>query len=117
LEITLKNAAINETSARTYLHRFLISGDDAIKPTGELSFGEKSRLTLAILVLQGCNFLILDEPLNHLDIPSRTRFEQALSSYSGTILTVIHDRYFIERFATDVWYIHNHTVVRQNLIT
>jgi ATP-binding cassette subfamily F protein 3 len=54
-------------------------------------------------VAQGCTFLLLDEPINHLDIPSRARFEQALSKYTGTVLAVIHDRYFISQFATEVW--------------
>jgi ATPase components of ABC transporters with duplicated ATPase domains len=57
---------------------------------------------LALLVSQGCTFLLQDEPINHLDIPSRTRFEQALGRYTGMVLAVIHDRYFIEQFATEV---------------
>ncbi len=72
-------------------------------PIASLSFGERSRLVLAMLVARGCNFLLLDEPINHLDIPSRARFEQALAQFDGTILAVVHDRYFIERFATRVW--------------
>ena len=52
---------------------------------------------------QGCTFLILDEPINHLDIPSRARFEGALTQFNGTILAVAHDRYFIEQFASEVW--------------
>jgi ATP-binding cassette subfamily F protein 3 len=55
------------------------------------------------MAASGCNFLLLDEPINHLDIPSRARFEQALASFEGTVLAVIHDRYFIRRFATRVW--------------
>jgi len=68
-----------------------------------MSYGERSRLELALLVAQGCTFLLLDEPINHLDIPSRARFEQVLTKYSGTVLAVVHDRYFIDRFATVVW--------------
>jgi ATP-binding cassette subfamily F protein 3 len=68
-----------------------------------LSYGERSRLELALLVAQGCTFLLLDEPINHLDIPSRARFEQALAKYTGTILAVVHDRFFIMQFATDTW--------------
>jgi ATP-binding cassette subfamily F protein 3 len=75
-----------------------------------LSFGERSRLALATLVLQGCNFLLLDEPINHLDIPSRARFEQALAGFEGAVLAVVHDRYFIERFATRVWKVEGGTV-------
>ena len=96
-------ASFNETEARNFLHYFLFKGDDALRATGELSFGERARLQLALLVAQGCTFLLLDEPINHLDIPSRARFEQALANFKGTILAVVHDRYFIERFASDVW--------------
>ncbi|MCB9110844.1 MAG: ABC-F family ATP-binding cassette domain-containing protein [Anaerolineales bacterium] len=94
---------INETETRNFLHYFLFKGDAALRPSGELSFGERARLQLAVLVAQGCTFLILDEPINHLDIPSRERFEEALENFNGTILAVVHDRSFIERFATDVW--------------
>jgi ATPase subunit of ABC transporter with duplicated ATPase domains len=68
-----------------------------------LSYGERARLSLARLVATGCNLLLLDEPINHLDIPSRSQFEQALTQFEGTVLAVVHDRYFIEQFATDLW--------------
>lgn len=101
---SVQNAAsFNETEARNFLHYFLFKGDDALRATAELSFGERARLQLALLVAQGCTFLLLDEPINHLDIPSRARFEEALANFQGTILAVVHDRYFIERFASDVW--------------
>ncbi len=101
---TIQNIApFNETEARNFLHYFLFKGDDALRPTRELSFGERARLQLGLLVAQGCTFLLLDEPINHLDIPSRARFEEALANFKGTILAVVHDRYFIERFASDVW--------------
>src|SRR5687768_53426 len=96
-------ADFNETEARNFLHYFLFKGDHALRATAELSFGERARLQLALLVAQGCTFLLLDEPINHLDIPSRARFEEALSNFKGTILAIVHDRYFIERFASDVW--------------
>ena len=96
-------APFNETEARNFLHYFLFKGDDALRPTSALSFGERARLQLGLLVAQGCTFLLLDEPINHLDIPSRARFEQALANFKGTVLAVVHDRYFIERFASDVW--------------
>jgi ATP-binding cassette subfamily F protein 3 len=60
---------------------------------------------LACLVANGANLLLLDEPINHLDIPSRARFEQALGSYKGTVLAVVHDRYFIQNFAEELWVI------------
>ena len=96
-------APFNETEARNFLHYFLFKGDDALRPTSALSFGERARLQLGLLVAQGCTFLLLDEPINHLDIPSRSRFEEALANFKGTVLAVVHDRYFIERFASDVW--------------
>jgi len=103
-------ASLNETEARNFLHYFLFKGDDALRVTGELSFGERARLQLALLVAQGCTFLLLDEPINHLDIPSRARFEEAPANFKGTILAVVHDRYFIERFASDVWNVKDSTV-------
>ena len=68
---------------------------------------------LARLVAQGCNFLMLDEPINHLDIPSREQFEQALASFDGTILAVVHDRYFISQFAEEVWIIDERNIKRE----
>lgn len=94
---------MNETETRNFLHYFLFKGDDALRLSRDLSFGERARLQLAILVAQGCTFLVLDEPINHLDIPSRERFEEALENFNGTILAVVHDRNFINRFASDVW--------------
>ena len=96
-------APFNETEARNFLHYFLFKGDDALRPTSALSFGERARLQLGLLVAQGCTFLVLDEPINHLDIPSRARFEEALANFKGTVLAVVHDRYFIERFASQLW--------------
>ena len=104
-------ASFNETEARNFLHYFLFKGDDALRPTSELSFGERARLQLGTLVAQGCTFLVLDEPINHLDIPSRARFEEALASFKGTILAVVHDRYFLERFASDVWHVKDGKIV------
>jgi ATP-binding cassette, subfamily F, member 3 len=96
-------AHFNETEARNFLHYFLFEDDDPLRPTRDLSYGERSRLQLGYLVAQGCTFLLLDELINHLDIPSRTGFEKALSNFKGTVLAVIHDRYFIERFASEIW--------------
>jgi len=93
----------SETDLRNFLHYFLFEGDDVFTPVAGLSYGERSRLALAVLVVQGRNFLILDEPINHLDIASRARFEQALTNFEGTSLVIAHDRYFLERFATQVW--------------
>jgi len=101
-----------ETEARTFLHQFLFGGDDVFVPVGSLSYGERARLSLARLVALRCNFLLLDEPVNHLDIPSRTRFEQALAAFDGTVLAVVHDRYFIEGFASEVWRVEGDRVKR-----
>ncbi|MGH2533057.1 MAG: ribosomal protection-like ABC-F family protein [Thermomicrobiales bacterium] len=95
-------SAMSETEARSFLHLFLFGGDAVFQRAGDLSYGERARLALALLVLQGANFLLLDEPLNHLDLPSRERFEEALTRFDGTLLIVLHDRYAIERLATRV---------------
>jgi ATP-binding cassette subfamily F protein 3 len=94
----------NQTEARSFLAYFLLTGDEPLKPNALLSYGQRARLMLALLVAQGCNCLLLDEPINHLDIPSRAQFEQALAAFDGAVLAVVHDRYFIERFAEEVWW-------------
>lgn len=104
--------SFNETEARNFLHYFLFEDDDPLRPTGELSYGERARLQLGMLVAQGCTFLLLDEPINHLDIPSRARFEEALANFKGTILAVVHDRYFIEQFASDVWTVKDGKIIK-----
>ena len=103
LALIREAAPLNETEARGFLHYFLFAGDEVFVPVGQLSFGERSRLALALLAVRGCNFLLLDEPINHLDIPSRESFERAMARFEGTVLAVVHDRYFIERFATALW--------------
>ncbi len=114
---TLRQVApMDETEARSFLHYFLFSGDDALRPVAQLSFGERARLMLASLVASGCNFLLLDEPINHLDIPSRERFEQALTQFPGAVLAVVHDRYFIQRYATDLWLVEDGRVRREVLV-
>ena len=111
---TIQSVAIfNETEARNFLHHFLFKGDDALRPTSELSFGERARLQLGMLIAQGCTFLLLDEPINHLDITSRARFEEALENFNGTILAVVHDRYFLERFASEVWVVKEGKIEKQ----
>jgi len=96
-----------ETAVRSFLHKYLFSQDDVFTPVGRLSYGERARLSLACLVAGGNNLLLLDEPINHLDIPSRTRFEEALVDFNGTVIAVVHDRYFIEGFASSIWEIRN----------
>lgn len=94
---------MSEEFARTYLGRFLFTGDDVYKQINDLSGGERSRLALAILLLEQANFLILDEPTNHLDIQARETLEEMLSEFDGTILFVSHDRYFMDKIATKLW--------------
>jgi ATP-binding cassette, subfamily F, member 3 len=91
-----------EGELRGYLARFLFTGDEIYKSVGALSGGERSRLALAKLIYSKANVLILDEPTNHLDIPSREALENALAEYQGTIITVSHDRYFLDRIATEI---------------
>ena len=93
----------NETEARSFLHRFLFGGDMPHRLVGVLSYGERVRLQLARLIAGGSTFLMLDEPLNHLDIPARERFEEALATFAGACLVVSHDRYFVQRFADERW--------------
>ena len=87
---------------RSFLARFLFFGDDVYKHVRDLSGGEKGRLSLAKLIYSGVNVLVLDEPTNHLDIPSREALEAALDAYEGTIVTISHDRYFLDRVATQM---------------
>lgn len=93
--------------ARDRLGAFGFRGEDVFTPVGALSGGEKSRLRLCMLMGSDINFLILDEPTNHLDIASREWMEDAVSQYPEALLFVSHDRYFIEKFATRVWYLEN----------
>ena len=87
---------------RSFLAKFLFVGDDIYKHVGDLSGGEKGRLALAKLIYSGVNVLVLDEPTNHLDIPSRESLEAALEAYEGTIITISHDRFFLDRVATQI---------------
>jgi ATP-binding cassette subfamily F protein 3 len=87
---------------RSFLAQFLFTGDDVYKHVRDLSGGEKGRLALAKLIYSRVNVLVLDEPTNHLDIPSREALEEALSAYEGTIVTISHDRYFLDKVATQI---------------
>ena len=101
----------NQTEARRFLGYYLLMGDEVLKPASLLSYGQRARLMLAKLVVSGCNVLLMDEPINHLDISSRTQFEQALKPFAGTILMVVHDRYFIRRFAQEIWQVRGKRLV------
>ena len=93
---------MDNTRVRNVLASFLFTGDDVFKRVGDLSGGERGRVSLAKLMLSEANFLILDEPTNHLDILSKEILESALNRYTGTVLFVSHDRYFINRTATRI---------------
>ena len=93
---------LDHTEIRTALGRFLFKGEDVFKSVGVLSGGERVRLSLIKLMLSQDNFLVLDEPTNHLDIQGKEALENALTSYDGTMLFVSHDRYFIDKIATDI---------------
>jgi ATP-binding cassette, subfamily F, member 3 len=99
---TVSSSSVTDGELRGFLGRFLFTGDDAFKPVSALSGGEKGRLSLAKLIYSHANVLVLDEPTNHLDISSREALEAALNEYGGTIITVSHDRYFLDRVATQI---------------
>jgi len=101
--LDVKNLPLAE--ARSFLARFLFGGDDVFKPIAVLSGGERSRVALAKLVLQRANFLLLDEPTNHLDIASQEVLQAVLDEFGGTVLLVTHDRYLVDRLATQLWII------------
>lgn len=95
-------SSASESDIRTELHRYLFGGDDVHRRIVDLSWGERTRLMLAHIAIRGADLLLLDEPLNHLDIDARDAFEQALSSFPGTVVFVAHDRYAVKRLATRV---------------
>ncbi|MBR6223344.1 MAG: ABC-F family ATP-binding cassette domain-containing protein [Lachnospiraceae bacterium] len=102
-EISDAYPKLTNTRIRNLLAAFLFTGDDVFKQIKDLSGGEQGRVALAKLMLSSANFLILDEPTNHLDITSKEILEEALNNYSGTVLYVSHDRYFINRTATRIY--------------
>ncbi len=103
--LAFKNMPISE--ARSYLGRFMFQQDDVYKKVSMLSGGERGRLALALLTLHKANFLLLDEPTNHLDIPAQETLQEALEAFAGTILMVSHDRYLVDRLATQIWEVRN----------
>lgn len=101
-EISDDYPSLTNTEIRNMLAAFLFTGDDVFKLIGDLSGGERGRVSLAKLMLSEANFLVLDEPTNHLDIASKEILEHALNDYTGTLLYVSHDRYFINQTATRI---------------
>lgn len=110
-EISDAYPSLTNTEIRNVLAAFLFTGDEVFKQIADLSGGEKGRVSLAKLMLSEANFLILDEPTNHLDITSKEILEQALNSYTGTVLFVSHDRYFINKTATRILNLTGETIV------
>lgn len=103
-----------EDEARTYLHKFLFTGDEVFKPVRMLSYGQRAKLALAILMLGGANFLVLDEPTSHMDMPALEAIEEALSRYQGPLLVVSHDRYFLERVGINRTLVLEHDLLRES---
>jgi ATP-binding cassette subfamily F protein 3 len=97
LETFRARTAMFEDEARAYLHRFLFTGDEALQPIATLSYGQRAKLALAILIISDANFLVLDEPTSHLDLPALEAVENTLAGFRGPMLIVSHDRYFLER--------------------
>ncbi len=110
-EISDAYPELTHTKIRNVLAAFLFTGDDVFKPISALSGGERGRLSLAKLMLSNANFLILDEPTNHLDMVSKEILENALTHYTGTVLYVSHDRYFINETATRILDLKNHNFI------
>ena len=110
-EISDTYPTLTETEIRNMLAAFLFTGDDVFKLISSLSGGERGRVSLAKLMLSEANFLILDEPTNHLDIASKEILEEALNSYTGTVLYVSHDRYFINQTAIRIMDLTNQAIV------
>jgi ABC-type multidrug transport system ATPase subunit len=103
LDIVRYDLELNDSAARNMLAAYKFRGNDVFKSAGDLSGGERTRLSLCLLMQQDVNMLILDEPTNHLDIASREWVEECVENFDGTILFVSHDRYFISRFAQKIW--------------
>jgi len=100
----------NPGEVRSYLGRFLFSGDEVFKKVSDLSGGEQSRVALAKLLLANANFLILDEPTNHLDISSKEVLEEALTEFPSTMIIVSHDRYFLDRVVNKILFMEKNKV-------
>jgi ATP-binding cassette subfamily F protein 3 len=109
---SVASSVVTDGELRGFLGRFLFTGDDVFKPVSALSGGEKGRLALAKLIYSRANVLLLDEPTNHLDIASREALEDALNEFDGTIITVSHDRYFLDRVATQILFFSGKGVER-----
>ncbi|WP_027339349.1 ATP-binding cassette domain-containing protein [Halonatronum saccharophilum] len=110
-EVQKADYHMTKSEARDLLARFLFTGEDVFNPVGDLSGGEKGRLSLAKLSVQDFNLILLDEPTNHLDIRSKEILERALEEYPGTLLIISHDRYFLNSLVNKVLVIENNSIV------
>jgi len=106
---------LDKTPASNLAHRFRFSRDDLEREVRTLSGGEKSRLQLARLVHEGANFILLDEPTNHLDIPSAEKLEEMLDEFTGTLLVISHDRYFLDRLVNVVIEVKDTRLIRHHV--
>ncbi len=113
MQVIQRLAPMNESDVHHFLHFFLFQTDEVRREVSRLSYGQRARLLLARLVASGANCLLLDEPINHLDIPSRQQFEEALLNFPGTVLISVHDRAFIQRFSTSIWRIRNEMISKE----
>ncbi|MBV7330063.1 ABC-F family ATP-binding cassette domain-containing protein [Chloroflexi bacterium TSY] len=107
LDTLLDHKFMDLGPARSHLAQYLFRGEDVFKQVSTLSGGERGRLALALLALDGANFLLLDEPTNHLDIPAQEVLQTVIEKFDGTTLLVSHDRYLIDRLATQIWDLHD----------
>jgi ATP-binding cassette, subfamily F, member 3 len=103
LEELMRHKPMSVGDARQTLARYMFRDEDVFKPISALSGGERAKLALGILALEGANLLVLDEPTNHLDIPAQEALQEVLETFEGTILMVTHDRYLVDRLATEIW--------------
>ena len=110
-DISRAAVKVPESELRSLLGCFLFSGDDVFKPLGVLSGGERNRYALARILVSPSNFLLLDEPTNHLDMRAKDVLLEAIAAFSGTVIFVSHDRYFIDRLATRVLEVENGAVI------
>ena len=111
-EIWLADRKLSQTQVRSAAAAMLFQGEDVFKPLSTLSGGEKARCALCKLALSSSNVLLMDEPTNHLDMASREILEEALEEFEGTVICVSHDRYFINRIASEVWQIKDGALTR-----
>src|SRR5207247_10682547 len=105
-------SGMTDAEARDHLAKFLFRGEEVFKSVGVLSGGERSRLALARLAARHANLLVLDEPTNHLDLLAREQLETVLQAFEGALLFVSHDRYFIDKLATEIWPIEHGVLKR-----